>query len=333
MKTISRYFSNLSGGRYAQIHITPAPNCSLFQLIPLDVWMIIVTEWMDQHVRNLLILEYAMGRKEREKWIYTTFKRLSVPCYVSMNEVDAFFEWKQCRGLEYIDQLTIICRSESITEFPWQKLCPMKKFAISVADMTRSHITNNTTLHQLFQQCPGLHSLELPLEYLKVSSSTNDPMINITTIEPLLKHLTITNHVCVTEQRWYKILQRLSFISPNLETLNIQHTGIGSFPILLHAIEGLHTLKSFIVSFQRPYGDYENDSDYDVEFQIPNFSFSNRLYALEKVTLEEEHDKTLFTMLLHCPCLQELRITSHIRLDKTITQLSEGFQSISMHRV
>jgi hypothetical protein len=50
-----------------------------------------------------------MGRKEREQWIYTSYKRLSIPFYVKMRKIDKFFDWKEARGLQFIENFTVVC--------------------------------------------------------------------------------------------------------------------------------------------------------------------------------------------------------------------------------
>jgi hypothetical protein len=117
MKTIERVFLTLLPRRNVRGRVIPTNNDVVMSdlkprsildennwigLIPVDIWVMILSEWIDC-VRCLTALEEAVGKQYWRKWIIGKRQTVNTPCGVKMHELENFLCWKQAHGMNFAE--------------------------------------------------------------------------------------------------------------------------------------------------------------------------------------------------------------------------------------
>jgi hypothetical protein len=236
MNTFTRYLSILVHRKHVQIYALS--TSSLFHLIPTDIWLLIANEWLD-HIRSLLLLEIAVGKRNMENWIYGLSRRVSIPCEMNVEKIEGYASWKQFRGLEKFDKITVRCKNtERDIKIPWNNMKGVDNLII--LSRLYSTIENKIPLQELLQIQPQLQKLSIPINFLKVSDDNIVPHMS-------LQSLVLTKYPWTCEMKWRRILASLPHIVPMIETIDFERCKLLSFHKLIHVLQNLPHLKTLML--------------------------------------------------------------------------------------
>jgi hypothetical protein len=339
-KVFGRILSVLLGGRdRRKIHIIHTNG--LFGLIPDDVWMLIVNEWLD-HVKVLTSLEIAMGKENMSKWIYALYHRLSIPITLNATTYPSFKSWKEHRGLQSVEHIIQNERS-LLSPLPWKEFTGLKRLQIQ----SNYHVwgSRHINLVSLLTMLPELEELSIGMHYLIEDEEQVVQAQQKLSAPSALKSLKLLNELDVSRSRWKKVLKLIAETLPNLETFHIENADTCPLRYFFDTLLALRKLVKWtlISNFVRR---RHNAIDFDlldeeeleelrhVSLSVPTASTLPSLtpattYTWEHVHLQlndgkvflQQHQCRFLSMLFKCKQLQTLHIDAEIYFPRTFPPL------------
>jgi hypothetical protein len=301
---LTRLLSSLLCRRYDAISILPTPDNPWIGLIPVDLWMYIVSEWID-HVKWVIALEYALGYQHSNKWIYGSYGKLYTPCAVKIHEIDRFLSWKRSHGNITVTNLTLKYTASLRRQMRWEDIGDVE--VLHILNYSFGQVEPLLSLSSLLQALPRLKQLSLPAWFIR---RNNDHTCQTTTVTSSLKSLTLCGQYLERiKPLWESIIRFVESSLPQLESLEMYGCNLEVF---LNGAQLLHKLKVIKISSENVFSPFDRIASIG---NTPPTEVQRTQYDWEDVSikayryLSAAYDwKKYFLLLSKCPRLTSFKL-------------------------